>query len=613
MATQALYRRWRPQTFEDVIGQDHVTQTLRNALATERVAHAYLFTGPRGTGKTTVARILAKAANCLAPLNERPCNECRICRAMSDGSHLDLIEIDAASNTGVDDVRDLRDKINFSPNEARQKVYVIDEVHMLSNAAFNALLKTLEEPPAHALFVLATTEPHKIPETIKSRCQRFDFHRVGLQAIIGKLERICEAEGVAVEPAALEAIARAATGSLRDSESLLDQLFAFAEDTITLQQVQTLLGSVSGEAVATLVDHLIDGRMSDGLALINQTVDAGADPRQFTRQLLGYLRSLLLLQASDPSLVNATDVARQRMQAQVERLPGRRLLKIIRCFAEADFNLKIGAQPQLPLELAFVEMALDARSTAAPAPQSTPAVREASPRMPRAKTPGQADRDVPAPAAEGPGAPSGEPAPRGRSAHPSPAPGDTASRSETRNSAEAPAPPTASMVQPASRTADTDAEPGIGSDAGGGGPALAGGSESIDVTTVRNNWEELLTAIRPHSRMVEALLKDCKPIAVEGDVLTLGFFYPFHRQRVEEPKCKSLVTAMLERVLGAKVRVQCVMIDKSAAAQEVQKRRPKDKYQQATEDPVIQAVVEKFGARIAGIESRPLAADDERE
>ncbi len=579
MATQALYRRWRPQTFDDVIGQDHVTQTLRNALATGRVAHAYLFTGPRGTGKTSVARILAKAVNCLAPEGQRPCNECRICRGMSDGSHLDLIEIDAASNTGVDDVRDLRDKINFSPNEARQKVYVIDEVHMLSNAAFNALLKTLEEPPAHALFVLATTEPHKIPETIRSRCQRFDFRRVSLQDIIGKLQRICEAEGVAAEPAALEAIARAATGSLRDSESLLDQLLAFTEDTITLEQVQALLGTVSGEAVAMLVDHLIARDTAAGLALINATVDAGADPRQFMRQLLEYLRGLLLLQAGDRELVNVTDATLERMQAQVQRLPAPRLLKMIRCFAEADFDLKISAQPQLPLELAFVEMTLDATGQA-PAREIPQPVFDT----------GTKERSA------------GEPLPSpGRVAESRPRP--------------APLPKSADVAgkQPAVPADDEGEEPATHGEEGEAVPGPAGGSGAIDISVVKANWDELLTAIRPHSRMVEALLKDCIPIAAEENVVTLGFFYPFHRERVEEPKNKSLVTAMMERVLGTRVQVRCVMVDRSTAAQEVQKRRPKDKYQQAAEDPVIQAAVEKFGARIAGIESHPVAPEEERE
>lgn len=571
MATQALYRRWRPQRFEDVIGQDHVTQTLRNALATGRVVHAYLFTGPRGTGKTSVARILAKAVNCLAPEDQRPCNECRICQGMSDGSHLDLIEIDAASNTGVDDVRDLRDKINFSPNEARQKVYVIDEVHMLSNAAFNALLKTLEEPPAHALFVLATTEPHKIPETIRSRCQRFDFRRVGLQSILGKLERICEAEDVTVEPAALEAIARAGTGSVRDSESLLDQLLAFADDTITLEQVQSLLGAVSSEAVAVLVDHLIDHDTRAGLALINQIVDAGADPRQFRRQLLDYLRGLLLLQAGDRDLVNVTADTLKRMQTQVEQLPAQRLVEIIRSFAEANFNVKTGAQLQLPLELAFVEMALDAT--------------------------GPATRETPSPALSVEA--------KDRAVRESPEPIE-----ELRRERSEPTPQVESEVSYTKQTKEPDdSKPSV--EEGAGRSESPPGGESIDVHAVKANWDELLATIRPHSRMVEALLKDCEPIAVDGNIVTLGFFYPFHRERLEEPKSKSLVTAMLGRVLGMDVQLRCVMVDKETAAEEVQKRRPKDKYQQATEDPVIQAVVEKFGARIVGVESALPASEDE--
>lgn len=590
MATQALYRRWRPQTFDDVIGQDHVTQTLRNALATKRVVHAYLFTGPRGTGKTSIARILAKAVNCLAPEDQRPCNECRICQGMSDGSHLDLIEIDAASNTGVDDVRDLRDKINFSPNEARQKVYVIDEVHMLSNAAFNALLKTLEEPPAHALFVLATTEPHKIPETIRSRCQRFDFKRVSLQAVIGKLERICEAEGVDVEPAALEAIARAGTGSLRDSESLLDQLLAFAGDTITLEQVQGLLGAVSDDSVADLVDYLIDRDTRAGLTLINETVDAGADPRQFTRQLLKYLRGLLLLQAGDRGLVNVTDDTLKRMQTQVERLPARQLLKVIRCFAEADFSLKIGAQPQLPLELAFVETVLDATGGA------TPAVQQRRSAVHEGPSPAQSVETA-------------KQTVRGSSEQ-------VGKTSSSRAQPERKAPSVALHAEgadrPVAQAADSEKKQ-IAKDDESIAESVSDIDEAIGVDRIKEHWGELLTVVRPHSRTVEALLKDCEPLAIEEDVVTLGFFYPFHRERIEEPQNKALVTEMLGRVLKMQVQLRCVMVDKDTAAEEVQKRRPKDKYQRAAEDPVIQAAVEKFGARIVGVESASPASGDEKE
>ena len=250
LMSTALYRKWRSQTFDEVVGQEHVTQTLRNALSEDRIAHAYLFAGPRGTGKTSSARILAKALNCTAPEGERPCNHCPTCQAITEGRMIDLIEIDAASNNSVDDIRELRDKVGFRPSEGRYKIYIIDEVHMLSNSAFNALLKTLEEPPPHARFVLATTEPHKIPATVLSRCQRFDFRRIPAPEIAGHLRHIVTVEGFGAEDDALLAIARAAQGCMRDAVSLLDQMLAYGADAITLAQVQQVLGAVNAEAVA---------------------------------------------------------------------------------------------------------------------------------------------------------------------------------------------------------------------------------------------------------------------------------------------------------------------------------------------------------------------------
>src|SRR5215212_44476 len=252
----ALYRKWRSQSFDEVVGQEHVVQTLRNALREGRVAHAYLVAGPRGTGKTSSARILAKALNCSAPEAERPCNKCPTCIAITEGRMIDLIEIDAASNNGVDDIRELRDKVGFRPSEGRYKIYIIDEVHMLSNSAFNALLKTLEEPPPHARFVLATTEPHKIPATVLSRCQRFDFRRIPAPEIAGHLERIVAAEGFQADHDALLAIARSAQGCMRDAVSLLDQMLSFGSESVTLEQVQQVLGAVNAQAVAELVDAL---------------------------------------------------------------------------------------------------------------------------------------------------------------------------------------------------------------------------------------------------------------------------------------------------------------------------------------------------------------------
>ncbi|KAA3664280.1 MAG: DNA polymerase III subunit gamma/tau, partial [Chloroflexi bacterium] len=265
--SQALYRKWRPARFEDVIGQEHITCTLQNSVAADRVGHAYLFCGPRGTGKTTLARLLAKAVNCLHDdVAERPCNECRICQAVNDGRFLDLIEIDAASNTGVDDMRDLRDKINFSPNEGRFKVYIIDEVHMLSTAAFNALLKTLEEPPPHVKFVLATTEEHKVPITIKSRCQQFNFRLLTTVEIKQRLAWMADKEGFTIVPDAMTMIARQGAGSLRDAESLLDQLVMAPDDVITVERTQMVLGTASETAVINITDAWLSSDGATGLS-----------------------------------------------------------------------------------------------------------------------------------------------------------------------------------------------------------------------------------------------------------------------------------------------------------------------------------------------------------
>ena len=352
---QALYRKWRPQTWDEVVGQNHIIQTLRNAVRGERVAHAYLFAGPRGTGKTTTARLLAKAVNCLAKsLEDRPCDNCAHCQAISEGRFLDLIEIDAASNTSVEDVRDLRDKINFSPNEGRFKVYIIDEVHMLSTAAFNALLKTLEEPPAHAIFVLATTEVHKIPATVLSRCQRHEFRRLPIAVMIDYLQTMIETEGMQVEAEALEMIARQATGSLRDAISLLDQLTSTGE-LVNLELAQVVLGTATTEAVRTVVKAMIEQDHAEGLTVINRALDGGADPRQFARQVVDYLRGLLLVAMGNEHLVEAPVEIRQEMESLADQIMHSHLLTAIRAFSKAAVEGRTTWQSALPLELAFVE------------------------------------------------------------------------------------------------------------------------------------------------------------------------------------------------------------------------------------------------------------------
>ena len=354
--TQALYRKWRPQLWDEVISQEHIVQTLKNAVASDRVAHAYLFSGPRGTGKTTAARLLAKAVNCLADdKTKRPCNECSHCKAVNENRFMDLIEIDAASNTSVDDVRDLRDKINFAPSQGTYKVYIIDEVHMLSTAAFNALLKTLEEPPPHAIFILATTEIHKIPATVLSRCQRHEFRRVPLGEITRRLDEICKAESISADPEALNLIARQASGGLRDAISLLDQL-ASTGNQINLELAQTVLGTATSHSVIGLIQAIIDHEPAAGLNEIHRALDGGADARALARQIVEYLRNLMLIQMGNGDQVEVPNDTRAQMVKHASALQSVDVLRMMRAFNAAATDPRGGWSPSLGLELAFAEM-----------------------------------------------------------------------------------------------------------------------------------------------------------------------------------------------------------------------------------------------------------------
>lgn len=508
--SQTLYRKWRSQTFNELVGQEAITRTLQNAIAANRVAHAYLFCGPRGTGKTSTGRLLAKAVNCLAPVvKDRPCDECEACRSIAEARAMDLIEIDAASNRGIDEIRELRDKINFQPSFLKKKVYIIDEVHMMTEAAFNALLKTLEEPPPHALFILATTDPQDIPATVVSRCQRFDFQRIGLDEIADRLAFVCSQENVPVEPAALDIIARQATGSLRDALSLLDQLIVFSGNNITAEAVRLMLGLRNNEAVADFIDALTEADMSKGLEQINRLVQTGSDLKRFNRELVEHLRSLMLLKVNPNGreLADMTEEARKRLQEQIGRLELGVIITFLKIFSTVDYNLKVSPYGQLPLEIALMECLLQPSSFGMPQP--TPITRNA---------------------------PSLVAAPPSRPNPPPPTP----IRSEQK--------PT-DIGERINKPIAVEQIPET--------PLKEGGV--LEISTLTQLWPRILKSIDSQSKMIAALLQAAKPTTVNGNQISLVFDYEFHCKRISQDlSYRTMVEEHISKQVGQRVAIKCL-------------------------------------------------------
>jgi len=574
MVTQALYNKWRGQSFGDILGQEHITATLQNQIRAGRIGHAYLFTGLRGTGKTSTARIMAKAVNCVGKTSSPPCNQCHICTSITEGRSLDLIEIDGASNRGIDEIRDLRDKVNFSPSECRYKVYVIDEVHMLTNEAFNALLKTLEEPPAHVIFILCTTEPYRLPDTVLSRCQRFDFRKASVAALKDKLSTICRQEGIAIAPDALDYVARRATGSFRDAESLLDQLAAYGSDEITLELVHQVLGSVPSALVTRLIGNLLLGNVGAGLQAINQAMDGGAEPRQFLGEILDQLRALILLRTGggeDGTSLAADELDELRSMVGQRSISLALLVRATKLFNEAANGLRTAVRPQLPLELAFVEATLPSEgepdaatlsgaggerpraSAGAAKPQEAwqgAASEGADVRAAVEQAPADVDR-----LAEGGHSPNVEQAVE----HEGTLAGDEMAQEGSAAPNEASAAPNEASAAPnEASAAPNEASAAPNEDAVADAPAVAP-SATLDLDWVKGNWRQVLMRIRPVSPQLQALLNSVEPLQVSGDVVTLGCPFGFHRDKLSQGKNRDLVEQVLSQVLQAPCRVTYVI------------------------------------------------------
>jgi len=519
MSSQVFYRRWRPQTLADIIGQTQVTQTLLNALRSGRISHAYLFCGPWGTGKTSTGRILAKAVNCLNNGQGEPCNACALCQAITGGIALDVIEVDAASNRGIDEIRDLREKVNYASNQARYKVYIIDEVHMLTKEASNALLKTLEEPPPHIIFILATTEAHKVLPTILSRCQRFDFRRISQADVVAKLTSICQAEGIKIEPESLRLIARATIGSLRDAENLLEQLTTYYSAKIEIQQVQSVLGITDDWRARELVSNIINNNVSAGVATINNVNRDGLDLRQFNRELVEYLRVLLLLKTDSADTVDLSveEIKELKDLATKATLP--QILKAVKLFGQ----LKLGLDnySTLPLELALVDCTLPSakeKPIVKVEPEIAPPMKKASPPT----SPPPIEKTITEPEV------TNEPA---------------ASLLMTQ---EAPA----AKRKPVSTSKPPVAEPTPAN-------APAAGSE---IKHLQQNWRQIIKEAPPGiSRTpAAALLRSAEPSAIEENTVILSFKYPLHKENMEKPDNQQIAEQIISRFLERSCRVRCI-------------------------------------------------------
>ena len=367
MSYTALYRKFRPDRFEDVKGQDHIVTTLKNQIKADRIGHAYLFTGTRGTGKTTIAKLFAKAVNCENPVDGSPCGTCRSCQTIASGASVNVIEIDAASNNGVDNIREIIDEVSYSPVEGKYKVYIIDEVHMLSIGAFNALLKTLEEPPSYVIFILATTEVHKIPITILSRCQRYDFKRITIETIADRLRELMGKEQVQVEEKALRYIAKTADGSMRDALSLLDQCIAFHfGEELTYDKVLDVLGAVDTEVFARLIELIQSHDITGCISLLEEVVMQGRELTQFVTDITWYLRNLLLVKTSDSDIEDVIDVSSDnlvRLKSEAETMDGEEIMRYIRIFSELSGQIKYATQKRILIEMTLIKLCKPAMET----------------------------------------------------------------------------------------------------------------------------------------------------------------------------------------------------------------------------------------------------------
>ena len=506
LSYKAIYRKFRPTKFSDVLGQEHITTILKNQIANDNIAHAYLFSGTRGTVKTSTARIFARAINCVD--TDVPCNDCEICRGILDESVMDIIEIDAASNNSVDDIRELRENSKYPPSSCKYKVYIIDEVHMLSKGAFNALLKVLEEPPEHLIFILATTEPQKLPATILSRCQRYDFRRVSVENIVKNMENIAAEIGVKIDTKALELIARNSDGAMRDALSILDQCLSFSQDEITYEYVISILGIVNNELMFSIVDDIINSDTENTLNSLDKIIEEGIDIKQFIKDLTLHFRNLMVAKSSRnvENSIDGTEELIEKLREQSKSLDLEKIITTLNILSETENKSKWSTQPRIILEVDLIKImklpsSLDLGSLIARIEKLESQIKSGD--IPRAPRP--SEKSI-------------EPVQR---------------KAELKE-----------VIKPVDKVKDLEID------------------ESVTIETIKSRWQDILQAIMTAKKIaLHAVIKEGEAISFRNTILTIAFKegFGFHRDALDKKENKESIEAILESTLNTKVELKLVM------------------------------------------------------
>ena len=552
-----IARKWRPTTFDDVVGQDHVTRTLKNAITGGRVAHAYLFTGPRGVGKTTVARVLAKSLNCVEAPTVKPCSKCAACNEIAQGTSMDVMEIDGASNRGIDEIRNLRESVRYAPVGGKKKVYIIDEVHMLTQEAFNALLKTLEEPPPHVVFVFATTQPLKVLQTIISRCQRFDFRRISTVEIAARLKEICKGDGYKCDDGALALISQQAEGSMRDAQSMLEQVLAFSGGTATEADIRPIMGLRGSEILSKIGRAIVAGDEKGVMGLLGEAFDGGVDPADLTSSLIEWVRYLLIASIDPESreLVSLTPEARNDLTAQARELTAEHLLCLLTMITDAENNLKRASHQRYLLEVTILRMTrvksvakisdlirmLEGMERGGTAPDSRPQEKRAPDHKPAGpKAPDRKASDSKPPDQRTSGA----------------KPTDCVPSGETRKP-----------------------------------PTVPAGAFPLNLAGV---WPELVESLRETKASLASILDLCEPPRQSDGALWLRLPTAFHESQVHKGENLKILTRVIEKLTNTSVVLKTAIVG-------VQEDKSSHLTDLADRHPIVRALVENLGGRIVDV------------